>query len=82
MTPPPLCAPEQVIQSLVNIVSNVCFGYAADKTSSYHEGLTGIVLLCLLCLVLTLFLIFWDAEHAYSKLNRPRAAYGFKTVAS
>lgn len=61
---------QQVLSAIATIVANVFFGYSRDLTSSYKDDLVFLVVLCFLCLAITVFLIFWDARHCQSLLNR------------
>eukprot|EP00752_Nemacystus_decipiens_P008830 g7881.t1 len=60
----------EVLSAMATIVANVFFGYSRDLTSSYKDDLVFLVVLCFLCLALTIFLIFWDARHCRALLNR------------
>eukprot|EP00752_Nemacystus_decipiens_P008829 g7880.t1 len=60
----------EVLSAIATIVANVFFGYSRDLTSSYKDDLVFLVVLCFLCLALTIFLIFWDARHCRALLNR------------
>lgn len=59
-----------MLSAIATIVANVFFGYSRDLTSSYKDDLVFLVVLCFLCLALTIFLIFWDARHCRELLNR------------
>ena len=61
----------QVLSAMASIVSTVFFGYSRDKTASYKQDLSSLLVLGFVCLALTLFLTFWDARRGWSVLNRP-----------
>ncbi|CAN0284136.1 unnamed protein product [Ectocarpus sp. 4 AP-2014] len=60
----------EVLSAIGNILSNVFFGYSKDRTSSYKDDMVALVVVCVVCLALTLLLLFWDAKHGKSLLNR------------
>ncbi|CAN0398551.1 unnamed protein product [Pylaiella littoralis] len=62
----------EVLSAVATIVANVWFGYSRDQTASYEQDLSSLVVLCFVCLALTLFLLFWDAWEGQSLLNRSR----------
>lgn len=70
----------KVIGAFASIVANVYFGYSRDQTASYHHDLAFILWICLSCLVLTLFLLYWDARFGASRLNLPRKDFGFTVM--
>lgn len=72
----------EVISAFATIVSNVYFGYSRDQTSSYHHDLAFILWICLSCLVLTVFLLYWDARYGGSRLNLPRKDSAFMAIPS
>lgn len=61
-----------MLSAVATIVANVWFGYSRDQTASYEQDLSSLVVLCFVCLALTLFLLFWDAWEGQSLLNRSR----------
>ncbi|CAN0344699.1 unnamed protein product, partial [Hapterophycus canaliculatus] len=52
----------EVLSAIATIVANVFFGYSRDTTSSYKQDLFLLVVLCFICLAITLFLLIWDAR--------------------
>ncbi|CAN0106766.1 unnamed protein product [Ectocarpus fasciculatus] len=60
----------EVLSAIGNILSNVFFGYSRDRTSSYKQDIFALVVVCVVCLGLTLLLLFWDAKYGKSLLNR------------
>lgn len=59
-----------MVSAIGNILSNVFFGYSKDRTSSYKDDMVALVVVCVVCLALTLLLLFWDAKYGKSLLNR------------
>lgn len=68
------------MSSMATIVSNVFYGYSRDKTASYKQDLSLLVVLCFVCLSITLFLTFWDSRYGRCMLNRPAHLRDFKAL--
>eukprot|EP00903_Cladosiphon_okamuranus_P016917 g15595.t1 len=63
----------EVMSAIATIVANVFFGYSRDLTASYKDDLVFLVVLCFLCLAITVFLVLWDAQHCRALLNRGKS---------
>lgn len=61
----------QVLGAVASISSTVLFGYSRDKTASYKQDVSYLVVLGFVCFAMTLFLTAWDARRGWSVLNRP-----------
>lgn len=61
---------EQVLSAIATIMANVFFGYSRDTTSSYKQDLYFLVILCFVCLAITVFLVIWDNRDGRPVLNR------------
>ncbi|CAM9332671.1 unnamed protein product [Discosporangium mesarthrocarpum] len=71
----------EVFSALGNVISNYFFGLSRDRTASYKADIISLVVICVVCLALTLYLLVWDSENG-GKLNQPRKRYGFTSLTS
>ncbi|CAM9754843.1 unnamed protein product [Phaeothamnion confervicola] len=69
----------EVVYAAGLLVGNVYMGWARDATKSYAADLRAVLALCSVCFLLTVALLVWDYRHG-NRLNRPRAAYGYKAL--
>lgn len=61
----------EVLDSVVNVLGNVMFGWLYNLTGSYHAGMLSLMVLSVLGLGMTVYVASWDADY----INTERKAY-------